>query len=75
MEINHDTLLGHYILYVAAEHTYDGRALYTAFGPLAREHVAAGRLPRILRVAESGEWTGHNTKYIDDPAIAQGRLT
>ena len=75
MEINNETLKAHYILYIPATRTYDGRPMYAVFGETGRRLAAEGGLPRFLRVNEQGEWTGHSTKYIDDPAIAQGRMS
>jgi len=74
MEINNKTLKAHYILYIPAARTYDGRSLYAVFGETGRRLAEDGDLPRFLRVNDVGEWTGHSTKYIDNPATSQGRM-
>ena len=52
MEINNETLKAHYILYVPATRTYDGRPLYAIFGETGRRLAVEGGLPRFLRVNE-----------------------
>ena len=40
MEINNETLKAHYILYIPATRTYDGRPLYAVFGETGRRLAA-----------------------------------